>query len=238
MRNLFHCLNKKRNYLKVLTSLIVFLFLAGCFCGASVQIKDDLPKGTPKGYIEFYQSNCGHYERAGKARVDIIQYGKRKHIDLIGWKGALDSRKLGKSLRIAKIPGEYDFIIWLGTASEKVHVNAVEGMITLVRIDTKIFWTEYGYRNYTKYFDMKVTVAETLIPVRIGANNLGYLVSALNDENWVVRAYAVEALGKMGKRVNEVVIDRLTELSGSDPEGCVREVAKEALEKIRVELKR
>jgi len=158
---------------RALFKSVVYLF---CFsvslsifagCGAPITIKDDLPAGTPKGYVEFYYlRNEGDIGR----RAAIYRYDKYR-IVLEGLTSGQDWRQNKVGLRLAKRPGYYHFAVSLGTAEEHVRqVRVEEGMVTPVRIQIRNLGTKYSPYVEITYYTMSLIVEEPR-PLTIDESN-------------------------------------------------------------------
>lgn len=225
--------HKRYGGLWSLICLFYLSLLTGC---ATVAIKDELPRESPKGFIEFYQAGK---ERASLFKVYRVQGSEEIYEGVAPTLLAWDIAKRN-AIRIARVPGDYEYIVVLvhyfdierkygdKRWEQKIKVKVVEGMRTLVRID----YTLLQWQAAIKLYSWNVIVANRLIPIVLNYNSLETLISALDDSDWGVRWYASEALGEMGKIANELATKRLTELSKNDPHKLVREEAKNTLEKI------
>jgi hypothetical protein len=146
-----------KDFVFVFTCLVL-LSILGCVA----VIKDNLPQGTPKGYVKFYRL------RSDPGNLCPMIYSvdeKNKELALEG-KIPSDTIWVDRSiLQLAKTPGNYHFIVRFGTGEKVVRVRIVEGMVTPVRIifgDVKKT-RESGLIRTT--FNMDISV-EAPIPLR------------------------------------------------------------------------
>jgi hypothetical protein len=121
-------------------------------------MRDTLPTGVPRGYVEFYYlKSVGNTGR----RPAIYSVENNKRI-FEGYTSANDLFQNKVGFRLAKRPGTYDFAVTLGTADEQVHqVRVEEGMVTPVRIHIGNVRRKYGYNNLKIYFSFALIVEET-----------------------------------------------------------------------------
>ena len=116
-----------KSILYTLTITFLFLILTGC---PPITIKDNIPDGIPKGFIEFYYlASEEHVGIPEIYSIDIkygaIYEGRTSLNDIV-------QDKVG--FRLAKRPGTYKFRVDLGTAKKEVNINVLEGMVIPVRI--------------------------------------------------------------------------------------------------------
>jgi len=81
---------------------------------------------------------------------------------------------------------------------------------------------------------IEVRIAVAYAIAKISGNKgdaLSFLIDSLDDEDWLVRAYAAEALGEIGPIAAEG-LDKLRVLASGDPFDEIRNTALEAIEKI------
>lgn len=115
--------------------LAAMCLLPGC---AALFITDRVPEGSPKGYVEFYELRprlYGHeiYSVQNDTKIYEGQMFAPTVFHQKSWR------------RVAKIPGDYDFVIEFGAPQKlfkmppqtvrKVRVKILEDMLTLVRIE-------------------------------------------------------------------------------------------------------
>lgn len=117
----------RRQLIFLLIIAIVSLLMG---CKPQLIIKDALPAEIAKGYIEFY---C--LKSMGIPPVEaIIQRvdNKRRIFEGIFSPVWHSGEKVG--LRLAQIPGNYSYIVRVGTAEVIANLKIYEGMITPIRI--------------------------------------------------------------------------------------------------------
>ncbi|MEK7876014.1 MAG: hypothetical protein AAB325_07505 [Pseudomonadota bacterium] len=182
----------QHNGLRNLIYLVALFLLTGC---ASVGIKDNLPPGSPKGYVEFYisgyQVSPSGYQvsegsvsviRSGSSEsfpnIYMIQNGRK--INALPWpwfkfsSNAWEYRYyFWSSQRISRAPGEYDFVIEYGNASERIRVKIKEDMLTLVVISLEQTGAEWWG---VMYFRMKITTGGP-IPVKLELETIRHMLS-------------------------------------------------------------
>ena len=134
---------------------------------APIVIKDTLPDGVPKGYVEFY-----YLKSEGNPAIPTDIYRIECNEELLeeeltsSW-----SLKDRVALRIAAPPGVYHFVIRKGTVNRRARVRVEEGMIAPVRIRFNT-WIEGKSKEYEiTSFTMDLTVEEPK-PSGLGAGML------------------------------------------------------------------
>lgn len=146
--------------------LTIFL-LTGCHLVGTVT--DFVPKGVPKGYVEFYTKapalRCYH-------NISVIENNEKVFLGKMNNPPFVGSKLIR---RVAMPPGEYTFFVGCGTASNEVKVKIVEDMLTLVLVETYIT----GSSGNMMYFNMNSRIIERLIPVGLDSN--GQLDKIIDD---------------------------------------------------------
>ena len=154
---------KINNYLMLM--LICFTLIG---CGA-VGIKDNLPEGIKKGYVEFYKQG---YLRSGHCGIIYrIQDNKaiREGTTCEGWTNF--SEKEG--LCLAKVPGNYLFEVYLMEKRlKRVEIEVKEGMLTPVRIDVILAGVYQEGTKKVERYNAFVTVEE-LVPMNVWVKKWG-----------------------------------------------------------------
>jgi hypothetical protein len=208
---------------------LLFAFIAGC---AGVTIKDDLPPSSPKGYADFANYSFG-YEI-----IYSMQDGKKVKEGSLTYTGEI--------LRLARTPGNYDFLIEhrddSGRENAKlVNVKIVRDMLTFITVDRKIVNVEsvLSGRSEAKLitYNVKISVAETPVPVNFGseANETEILNNLLNDSDRRARLYAIGFLQKTRGSRDENLLKRIKTLATDDPNWSVREKATALLKKLGID---
>jgi hypothetical protein len=134
----------------------LFLVLIGC---APVTIKDTLPAGVPRGYVEFYYLKSeGDIDY--RSKIYSVENNEKSFEGYTSYNDLFQD-KVG--FRLAKRPGTYDFAVSLGTEEEHVHqVRVEEGMVTPVRIRIGNIRRTYRDRyTMTIDFSLDLIVEET-----------------------------------------------------------------------------
>lgn len=129
---------------------------------------DNLPSGTPKGYVEFYPQ--------GAAALGGVLL-QQKTWDV--WKiGNGESRRVTGMLlyasqhrRIAERPGKYTYAVTLDQAVQKVTVEVKDGFVTPVRVVIEKLGSHFKWPTLTKgagvMYDFRLSVhVEKPIPAR------------------------------------------------------------------------
>jgi hypothetical protein len=148
---------------KIVLYMPVLLFclatLVGCVTPKPpITVKDSLPTNSHKGYVEFYYLKS---EGTLGSPVDIYRIDNNTAPRRLqkwaqeGYIGNATGPKVG--LRIAKLPGTYNFGIFLGDAENFVAVRVEEGKVTPVKIQFKNIHQDHRYPSRIR-FDMIVTV--------------------------------------------------------------------------------
>jgi hypothetical protein len=195
---------------------LMFAFLAGC---TGVTIKDDLPPSSPRGYADFANYTLGY---------DVIysmKDGQKSKEGSLGYSGA--------TLRVAKTPGNYDFIIEHEDDSGKKHsklvkVNIERDMLTFITVDNKIIEVTDGINDWapttTVRYYLNVTVAKNPAPMHFESETTTWAVlhDLFNDPDWRARLYVVTSLGKIRTTHDEEFIKAVSTLATDDPHRLVR----------------
>jgi hypothetical protein len=124
--------------------IVVMCLGLGC---AAMQVRDDLPPGAPKGWVEFYILAADH---GPDARAEIIDE-RQVSLGQTGFDGGASERT---GLRLASTPGRRAFTVEVSNARETVGVDVVEGKTSPVWIH---FSNTVGNARYTS-FHMEVFV--------------------------------------------------------------------------------
>jgi len=146
--------------LKMALGLFLVSNILGC---ASMAVNDSVPKGMPKGCVRFYYDT--KEDIGGQIQVYRIKNNERIY------EGRTSNWALGKETGfiLSKSPGEYDFLLTIGTGEGNVHVRVEEGMMTPVRISlktrTKSIKHTDQYITTTTHFRMPLTV-EPMQPMK------------------------------------------------------------------------
>jgi hypothetical protein len=197
-----------------------------------VTIKDDLPPSTPKGYADF-----GNYS-FGSTFIYSLQAGKRVKEGSLTYEGEI--------VRLARTPGEYDFVIehW-GKNRQKyekvVTVRIMRDMLTFITIDRMIADVEDikngRYEATLIQYRVKISEAKTLAPLNIESepNKVDVLNELLSDPDWRARLYAIGLLEKMGRSSGENLLKRVEALATDDPQRLVRRKANAFLKSLGID---
>jgi hypothetical protein len=210
--------NLKFKISMVSVSLLVTV-LVGC---AGVTIKDDLPPSIPKGYADF-----GNYS-LGSTNIYSLRAGKRVKEGSLTYDGAI--------LRIARAPGNYDFLIehwgeYRQKDEKRVTVSITRDMLTFITIDDIIEDVveimRGRYESTRINYRIKVSEAKTSAPLNIESepNKAAILNELLSDPDWRARLYAISLLEKMGSAGGENLLKRAEVLAADDPQRLVRRKA-------------
>ena len=215
-----HEFRRSCSSLKISTLLVSLWFtvLAGC---AGVTIKDNLPPSSPRGYADIANYGLGY---------DIIysmKGGKKVKEGSLGYTGA--------TMRIARTPGDYDFLIEQEDDSGKktsrlVTVKIERDMLTFITADDRILDVEDGIYDRrpttTIKYKLIVSAAKTPAPLQFQPDSARDTLHALlDDPDWRARLYAVTALEKMQGLRDEELMKKVTTMASDDPQRRVREKA-------------
>lgn len=198
-------------------SLIILFYSSGC---GKLYLKDDLPATSEKGYVQF-----NTYSGLLNGKIYRIQ-GDKKVLE--------GSVRAGRDFRLAKIPGDYVFVVeypsTVGTYRKKIEAQIVKDMILNVTLDVfNVRISESMQATTTSYNFKKPTVGENYIPVNIEPKSIEFVISALKDEDVSTRCAAIEILGKNIFLVDEKIIACLNEIVEYDPKYYVKKRAKDVL---------
>jgi hypothetical protein len=206
--------------LKVFSATVLTLLSIGC---AGVTVKDELPPTGPKGYADFADYSLGIYyiysfRDNQKVREGILDYS-------------------GETLRLARTPGEYDFVIYhidgMGTkTSQTITVRIVQNMLSFVTINKEmvdISEVMVGGRPEVKEYRYNVTVSVARKPAPLYFESepdvTGTLNGLLDDADWRARSYAVSYLEKKGSAAGGDLIKKVVRLATDDPRPSNRKQA-------------
>jgi hypothetical protein len=220
----------------VAISLVLFL-LGGCAIPLThLKVKDELPLDAPKGYVEFYVYLD---EWAIYPRIYLIQDGKEVNevYGQIDWLGLFTGRWGMKRVRISKQPGDYQFVIKLGTASKALPIKIVENELVFIRVEAEGMSSRsigIGVRIYE--FSLRIIPGIHLKLTPNAHDALVYLSIAVNPKtDWGTRWQIADLLGTMEKidKDRDIIESYLAKMSETDSDERVRKRAQETLEKIR-----
>ncbi len=146
-------------YISQVCFLYVLLFFSlSTLLGCAIPLKDSLPEGSPKGYVEFYYLFSETKPTLFKIRIYSLDNNYRRVLEGVT-EGCTSYDKIG--LRIAKLPGTYKFAICLGDVEKVVAVAVEEGKITPVKIAFRNLHTSsLNYPIIKVSFNLDVTVEE------------------------------------------------------------------------------
>lgn len=204
--------------ISILFACLLFTFFTGC---TGVTIKDDLPLSSPRGYADFANYTLGY------DIIYSIKDGQKVREGSLGFKGA--------TLRLARTPGNYDFIIQHEDDSGKKHskpvnVNIERDRLTFVTIDNKIIEVTDGTNEREPItrvrYNLNISIAKTPAPMHFesDAAKINMLHDLLNDPDWRARLYAVSSLEKM-RSMDEELIKTVRTVASDDPHRSVRRKA-------------
>lgn len=113
---------------------LLLLFLIFLNCSPSMIVKDDLPEGAPKGYVEFYSTwrQTEYYFDIYRIVNNIEIYEGKPEATLFALK-----RDTKWGFRLAKSPGLYTFKIKMKNAEQQIQIIIKKDMLTPVRIHTE-----------------------------------------------------------------------------------------------------
>jgi hypothetical protein len=128
-----------------LLRIFVFIILVSLAssCGTlTPSLRDDIPPGVPKGYVEFYSGDSW--------------------INTPGYRISEGNQSWGCSylfspVRFARTPGNYTFRVERENASLRVPVSVQAGMLTPIKINYTSR-TEFGWPTRTTHFTIYATV--------------------------------------------------------------------------------
>ena len=146
--------------------LALILFISGC---ASIKFIDTVPSGSPKGYVEFYYLKSKGSSEPTRSAVYTFFNDRDKTVEentsffngrdkiLEGYTSFWDLKnKVG--LRLAKIPGNYTFLVHSQAGLDSTIVIQIkEGMISPVKIAFASRWMSEGNGAWEKevlYLDL------------------------------------------------------------------------------------
>jgi len=203
-----------RDWKSVQPCLILGLtvFLGACATTPMRSVHDALPPDSPRGYIEFYCSQCitgwAVYEMKDGQETYLSQLDLGRQVA-----DTIRSPSRAKRLRIAHSPGAFDFIIRLlprerlAGPSLRFEVDILQDRVTPIRLE---FQPQTEIR-----FDWDIVVGQAL-PLEAMDPMQDTLAAALDDSDWGARWYAAQSLEHPEEGLSEPALDRLAELSSAE----------------------
>lgn len=201
--------------------LAVALLLTACAAPFEAMIQDDLPPESPRGYLEFYCTECiagwGVFRIENREEVVVGQQPLGKKIA-----ASMQAPARMKRLRIAQRPGSHRYVIrlmpyafWEGDNSIRIHIRVAENELTPVRIEFDPWIATIEWRILTG----------SAVPLSAQPEALEILASGLHHSDWETRWYSAQILGTFKEPLPEAVLVRLEELSRDDAYRQCRETA-------------
>jgi hypothetical protein len=162
--DLFAAWRKLALFKRIIFSFFCLALLPVIGC-SGIKVKDDLSPEMAKGFVKFYRMRSD----PGTLCPEIYSVDEKNKKSMlegeIPWPGIWADRGV---LQLARIPGNYTFIVEKGTARQVIHVKIVEGMVTPVSViisDVKKTSESFGRTTtYTTTFKMGIVV-EAPIPL-------------------------------------------------------------------------
>jgi hypothetical protein len=178
-------------------------------------IEDEIGDGKPKGYVAFYSPY------GGKVR------------------GLLDGKEIGEfheiySLvpKIARAPGNHEFIYYHKTYNTHISVPVFPDAITYVSVDgQKIGRPSTSSSKY--YYIVHVSVGSTPMPILPEPSDARTLTLALSDRDWGTRRFALLGFTKAKIVPDSAALEQIIYLASSDRHQEVREAASRLLKSLR-----
>jgi len=190
--------------------LIITLLITLNSC-KTITIVDNIPQNSPKGYVEFYASwkyTLFKVEDGSITRIKKIRYGQRTRIEVE--------------------PGKHTFIVKIKRVQRDISVNVLEEMISPIRIETKLLYSDYN----TSTYEFLPLVSVNPIPATINSENIEQFISALSDSAVFTRSIAVNIIGRNPEGANELILDILKDISEYDPNIILKAEAIKCLKSI------
>lgn len=193
--------------------LAIALLLTACAAPFEAMIQDDLPPESPRGYLEFYCTECiagwGIFRIENGKEVPVGQQPLGVRIE-----ASIENPVRIRRLRIAQEPGVHLYSIRLlpyafleNDHAGSMHIRITENELTPYRI---VFTRETDFT-----FRWKIR-AGPATPLVVDSDSLQALASGLNDSAWDSRWYAVQALRRYKGDLSLSIRARLEELSSDD----------------------
>jgi hypothetical protein len=150
-------------------------------------------------------------------------------------------------VRLARTPGNYDFIIeheddFGQKHSALVRVKILQDMLTFVTIDRKIIEVTDGindrFQTTRITYRTQTSISKTPAPINFesASNKTDILNNLLSDPDWRARLYAIGFLEKIGNSSAENLIERVKTLATDDPHKSVRKKADVFLKGLRIDV--
>jgi hypothetical protein len=183
---------------------------------APLTVHDTLPSDAPKGFIEFFCTDC-----LTSFSVFVLEGGKEVYVTnfVLGQSTSAAVQTTGaqmrlKRLRIAQPPGEHEYRLAATSPgfrepSLRIKASLAQDSLTPIRVEF--------IRHTSKSLDWKPIVAEPL-PLAVGPTTQEALASALSAPDWGTRWYAAEIVIMSAQPLASEtgLAQRLRELSSED----------------------
>lgn len=199
-----------RGAVVLLSAAATAIIVSGCH---TLRAIDDLPPGTPKGWVVFVGDEGLPLSIARVAEgLEGKPYGART--------------PRGTPVAAACPPGRNDFVVRDPGGATRVTVPVAEGLVTYVGVAMQV--TAAGppiaYRT-------RVSVGTHPLPLAPRREDPAPLVTALVDGDWATRWAAARALERVSPPLEPTAAPLLTDMAREDAHELVRAAARRALGK-------
>ena len=202
--------------------VFLFVFLSiSCTTQRGLKIHDDLPPGAKKGFVEFYCFRCMtgfsiyRIEKEKETFLAQIRLGRQRD-------ASVKSPVRLKRLRIAHIPGEYDFEIKLFG----FYTPRKKKLFTVKICKDKLTPIQMGFAHAGGgriYFGFEKA---TPIPLENHPEILDFLETLLRDPSWQTRWYGVQVAGEFLGQIPSNISWLLEYYAGEEGyKGCLKGIA-------------
>lgn len=183
---------------------------------APLTVHDTLPSDAPKGFIEFFCTDC-----LTSFSVFVVEGGKEVYVTnfVLGQSTSAAVQTTGgqmrlRRLRIAQPPGDHEYRLAATSTgfrepSLQIKASLAQDSLTPIRVEF--------IRHTSKSLEWKPIVAEPL-PLAVGPSTQDALTAALSAPDWGTRWYAAEIVIMSAQPISPEsgLAQRLRELSSED----------------------
>lgn len=147
---------------------------------AAVTVRDTLPSGTSKGYIEFYAPGDTVYLAKDGQQLEELKISNS-----------------GDDYRVAETPGDYVFTVVEKNYTGKIEVEIVENSITFVTLSRSETSFQTGVSSTSTSYTTDLTAGSHFLPVEPDSSSIHALLNALDDADVSTRTMALMDLSAL-----------------------------------------
>ncbi len=142
-----------------------------------------------------------------------------------------ESPAVGKDLRLARAPGQHEFIVRHKNYSERFRVSVQEGRVTFLSFRRQVIGVrETGLlTNRELTYLVRGSIGQHALPADPATTDPTPYLAALGDTDWGTRHYALERLAALKPALDGEAAARLRRMALEDQSQAVREAARDLL---------